>query len=138
MTRLWPSLIGAVQVVRPEIILRWHRAGFKVFWRWKFRNRAGRPKIDWSLRDLTQRLSRENRLWGASRFHDELQMLGSRPVDGLEMHGVSLESTSLVWKKFLRNHAEAIAVIDMCVAPAVTFDLLFAFLVLGHGRRQLL
>ena len=46
ITRLWPSLIGAAQVVQPETILRWHRAGFTVFWRWKSRKRAGRPKID--------------------------------------------------------------------------------------------
>ena len=45
---------------------------------------------------------------------------------------------SQLWKTFLRNHAEAIAAIDMCVVPTLTFDLLFAFLVLGHGRRQLL
>jgi hypothetical protein len=52
MTRLWPSLLGVVQVVQPETILRWHRTGFKAFWRWKSRNRAGRPKIDCGLRDL--------------------------------------------------------------------------------------
>ncbi|HUW72571.1 MAG TPA: hypothetical protein VMW05_00825 [Methyloceanibacter sp.] len=57
MTRLWPSLLGAAQVVQPETILRWHRAGFKAFWRWKSRNRAGRPKIDRELRDLIQRMS---------------------------------------------------------------------------------
>ena len=76
ITRLWPSLIGTVQVVHPETILRWHRAGFRVFWRWKSRNRAGRPKIDRGLRDLIQRMSKENRLWGASRIHGELMMLG--------------------------------------------------------------
>src|SRR5450756_573894 len=65
MTRLWPSLLGMAQVVQPETILRWHRAGS---WRWKSRNRAGRPKIDRSLRDLIQRMSRENSLWGASRI----------------------------------------------------------------------
>jgi hypothetical protein len=64
LTRLWPSLIGAVQVVQPETSLRWHRAGFKVFWRWKSQNRAGRPQIDRGLRDLIQRMSRENALWG--------------------------------------------------------------------------
>jgi hypothetical protein len=57
MTQLWPNLLGMAQVVQPETILRWHRAGFKVFWRWKSRNRAGR-------------------LWGASRIHGELLMLG--------------------------------------------------------------
>jgi Integrase core domain len=76
MTKLWPSLLGAAQVAQPETILRWHRAGFQVFWRWKSRNRAGRPKIDRGLRDLIPRMSRENALWGASRIHGELLMLG--------------------------------------------------------------
>ena len=76
MTRLWPNLRGMAQVVQPETILRWHRAGFKVLLRWKSRNRAGRPKIDRGLRDLIQRMSRENPLWGASRIHGELLMLG--------------------------------------------------------------
>jgi hypothetical protein len=69
MTRLWPSLIGAAQVVQPETILRWHRAGWKAFWRWKSQKRAGRPKIDRGLRDLIQRMSKENPQWGASRIH---------------------------------------------------------------------
>ena len=60
MTRLWPSLLGAVQVVRPETVLRWHRARFKMFWRWKSCNRAGRPRIDRGLRDLIRRMSSEN------------------------------------------------------------------------------
>jgi hypothetical protein len=65
ITRLWPSLLGAVQVVQPETVLRWHRASFRAFWRWKSRNRAGRPRIDSSLRDLIRRMSREDPLWGA-------------------------------------------------------------------------
>src|SRR5262245_48046779 len=56
MTRLWPSLLDATRVVQPETILRWHRAGFKAFWRWRSRNRAGRPKIDRELRDLIRRM----------------------------------------------------------------------------------
>jgi hypothetical protein len=60
MTQLWPSLLGATRVVQPETILRWHRAGFKAFWHWKSRNRAGRPKIDRGLRDFIRRVSREN------------------------------------------------------------------------------
>jgi hypothetical protein len=76
MTRLWPSLLGAARVVQPETILRWQRAGFRAFWRWKSRNRAGRPKIDRGLRDLIRRMSSENPKWGASRIHGELLMLG--------------------------------------------------------------
>src|SRR2546421_11384972 len=76
MTQLWPSLLAAAQVVQPETILRWHRAGWKAFWRWKSRKRAGRPKIDRGLRDLIRRMSKENQQWGASRIHGELLMLG--------------------------------------------------------------
>ena len=76
MTRICPGLLDLAQVVKPETILRWHRAGFKAFWRWKSRNRAGRPKIDRGLRDLIQRMNRENPLWGAPRIHGELLMLG--------------------------------------------------------------
>jgi putative transposase len=68
LTRLWPSLLGAAQVVQPETILRWHRAGFTAFWRWKSRKRAGRPKIARELRDLIRRMSKENPKWGASRI----------------------------------------------------------------------
>ncbi len=76
MTKLWPNLVGMARLVQPETILRWHRTGFRVFWRWKSRNRAGRPKIDRGLRDLIRRMSSENPLWGASRIHGELLMLG--------------------------------------------------------------
>ncbi len=140
MTRLWPSLLGATQVVQPETILRWHRSGFKAFWRWKSRNRAGRPKIDRGLRDLIQRMNRENPLWGASRIHGELLMLGFAVAQSTVSKYMARASKppSQTWKTFLQNHAEAIAAIDMCVVPTLTFDRLFAFLVLGHGRRQLL
>ena len=140
MTKLWPSLLGAAQVVQPETILRWHRAGFKAFWRWKSQNSAGRPKIDRGLRDLIQRMNRENPRWGASRIHGELLMLGfevaQSTVSKYMMRGGTPPSQT--WKTFLQNHAEAIAAIDMCVVPTLTFDRLFAVLVLGHGRRQLL
>ena len=138
--QLWPSLLGAAQVVQPETILRWHRAGFKIFWRWKSRNRAGRPRIDRGLRDLIQRMNRENPRWGASRIHGELLMLGFEVAQLTVSKYITRPSNppSQTWKTFLRNHAQAIAAIDLCVVPTLTFDHLFAFLVLGHGRRQLL
>jgi transposase InsO family protein len=140
MTKLWPSLFDLAQVVQPATILRWHRMGFRAFWRWKSGNRAGRPKVDLELRNLIRRMSKENPLWGAPRIHGELLMLGfevaQSTVSKYMMRGRNPPSQS--WKTFLRNHADAIAAIDMCVVPTVTFELLFAFLVLGHGRRQLL
>ena len=122
MTMLWPRLLGAAQVVQPETILRWHRTGFKAFWRWKSRNRVGRPKIDRGLRDLIQRMSRENPLWGASRIHGELLMLGFEVAQSTVSKYLVRppKPPSQTWKTFLRNHAEAIAAIDMCVVPTLT------------------
>jgi len=140
MLQFWPDLVGAVQVVRPETVLRWHRAGFRAFWRWKSRRRAGRPKIGRDLRDLIRRMSSENPLWGAPRIHGELLMLGFDVAQSTVSKYMPRRRSppSQSWKTFLRNHADAIAAIDMCVVTTVTFERLFAFLVLGHGRRQLL
>src|SRR4030066_1341137 len=119
MTRLWPSLLDAVQVVQPETILRWHRAGFKMVWRWKSRNRAGRPRIDRGLRDLIRRRRRESPLWGASRIHGELLMLGFEVAQSTVSKYMvrSWTPPSQNWKTFLQNHAQAIAAIDLCVVP---------------------
>src|SRR5579859_6929368 len=124
MTWLWPGLLDLSQVVKPETILRWHRAGFKAFWRWKSRRRVGRPKVDRVLRDLIRRMSRENPLWGAPPIHGELLMLGfevaQSTVSKYMVRGRKPPSQS--WRTFLRNHAEAIAAIDMCVVPTLTFE----------------
>jgi transposase InsO family protein len=140
MTRIWPSLLGAVVVVKPETVLRWHRAGFKAYWAWKSRRRAGRPRINRGLRDLIRRMSSENPTWGASRIHGELLRLGfavaQSTVSKYMVRGGAPRSQG--WKTFLCNHAQAIAAVDLCVVPTLTFERLFAFLVLGHGRRQLL
>jgi hypothetical protein len=66
MTRLWPSLLALARVVQPATVLRWHRAGFRTYWRWKSQGRPGRPRIEHELRDLIRRMSKENPLWGAS------------------------------------------------------------------------
>jgi integrase-like protein len=140
MTRFWPYLFGLARVVQPATILRWHRAGFRTYWRWKSRSLAGRPRIERELRDLIQRMNKENPLWGAPRIHGELLKLGFEVAEStvskyIIRHG---GAPSQNWRTFLYNHADAIAAIDLCVVPTATFDRLFAFLVLGQGRRQLL
>src|SRR5213080_2048130 len=74
--RWFPSVLGAIAIVRPETIVRWHRAGFRAYWRWRSRNRVGRPKVSIELRTLIGEMSRANRLWGAPRIHGELLKLG--------------------------------------------------------------
>jgi len=140
LVRLWPGLLSATWVVQPTTILRWHRADFRAYWRWKSRGRVGRPSIDRSLRELIQRMSQENPLWGASRIHGELLMLGFEVAQSTVSKYVRRggKPPSQSWKTFLRNNADVIAAIDLCVVWTLAFDLLFVFIVLGHGRRQLL
>src|ERR1700738_5377732 len=74
--RLYPSLLDAIIIVQPETVIRWHRRGFRNYWRWKSRHVGGRPRIDSEIRALIRRMNRENPLWGAPRIHGELLMLG--------------------------------------------------------------
>jgi transposase InsO family protein len=140
MTWLWPSLLGLSRVVQPDTILRWHRAGFRVYWRWKSRGRPGRPSVSRELRELIRQMSRENQLWGAPRIHGELLKLGFEIAESTVSKYMArrLGPPSQSWRTFLRNHADAITAIDLCLVPTATFECLFAFLVMGHGRRQLL
>ena len=140
MTRLWPDLLSLSRVVRPDTILRWHRAGFRAYWRWKSRGQPGRPRISSELRELIRRMSRENRLWGAPRIHGELLKLGFEVAESTVSKYMIRHRgpPSQTWRTFLRNHADAIAAIDLCVVHTATFERLFALIVIGHGRRQLL
>src|SRR6266436_4864651 len=70
------SVHTAITIIRPETLVRWHRAGFRRYWRWKYRSLGGRPRIAADLRALILRISAENRLWGAPRIHGELLKLG--------------------------------------------------------------
>jgi hypothetical protein len=74
--RWFPSVLKAITIVRPETLVRWHRAGFRRYWRWKSRSLGGRPQIDAELRALIRQMSAENPLWGAPRIHGELLKLG--------------------------------------------------------------
>src|ERR1019366_3444628 len=72
----FPSVLGAIAIVRPKTIIRWHRAGFRAYWRWRSRNAVGRPKVSIALRTLIGEMSRANPLWGAPHIHGELLKLG--------------------------------------------------------------
>jgi hypothetical protein len=116
MSGLWPSLLRSARIVQPDTILRWHRAGFRAYWRWKSGTRPGRPPVSRELRELIHRMSKENRLWGAPRIHGELLKLG------FEIAGSTVSKymiryrgpPSQTWRTFLCNHADAIAAIDVC------------------------
>src|SRR2546423_1098326 len=74
--RWFPSILKTMSIIQPETLVRWHRAGFRRYWRWKSRNLGGRSPIDAGPRALISRMSTRNTLWGAPRIHGELLKLG--------------------------------------------------------------
>ncbi len=137
--RWFPSILKVVTIIRPETLVRWHRAGFRCYWRWKSRPRGGRPQIDTGLRVLIRRMSVENLLWGAPRIHGELLKLGFEVAQSSVAKYMVKRWTppSQGWRTFLRNHAPDIAAMDLFVVPTIRFDLLYAFVIVRLDRRDL-
>jgi hypothetical protein len=106
--RLAPTVLNALALVKPETVIKWHRAGFRSYWRWKSRRRGGRPTVPPEIRKLIREMSVANPLWGAPRIHGELLKLG------IDVGQTSVakymvkrrEPPSQGWKTFLRNHAD--------------------------------
>jgi transposase InsO family protein len=137
--RWFPSILKVLTIMRPETLMRWHRAGFCFYWRWKSRPRGGRPQIVTDLRALIRRMSIENPLWGAPRIHGELLKLGFDVAQSsVAKYMVKRRGPpSQGWRTFLRNHAPDIAAMDLFVVPTIGFDLLYAFVIVRLGRRDL-
>ena len=129
--RWFPSVLKVIAVIRPETLVRWHRAGFRRYWRWKSRSFGGRPRVDAELRALIRRMSVENPLWGAPRIHGELLKLGVEVAQSsvakymVKRHGPPSQG----WRTFLRNHAPDIAAMDLFIVPTIGFNLLYQFAV---------
>src|ERR1700736_3236150 len=138
--RIVPDALNAVSLVRPETVIRWHRRGFRAFWRWKSRPRGGRPRIPLELRDLIRQMSRANPLWGAPRIHGELLKLGIDvgQTSVAKYMARRRQPPSQGWRTFLCNHADGIAAMDLFVVPTISFRLLYGLLILRHDRRRIL
>jgi transposase InsO family protein len=138
--RLFPSVLNAITIVQPETIIRWHQAGFRLYWRWKSRSRGGRPRIPLEIRRLVREMSLANRLWGAPRIHGELLKLGIDVAQSTVAKYMARggRGRSQTWKTFLRNHAAGIAAMDFLIVPTVGFKLLFVLVILRHQRRRLI
>jgi hypothetical protein len=111
----FPGVLEALAILRPETILRWHRAGFRVYWRWRSRIPVGRPKTSAELRMLILELNRANPLWGAPRIHGELLKLGFDVAQSTVAKYMvrRRRPPSQGWKTFLRNHAPNTAAMDL-------------------------
>ena len=120
-------------------MIRWHRAGFRAWWRRKSRPRGGRPRTPVEIRRLIRDVSLANPLWGAPRIHGELLKLGIDvgQTTVAKYMARRRRPPSQGWKTFLRNHADGIAAVDLFVVPTMSFRLLFGLLILRHDRREI-
>ena len=142
LRRLWSRWAEVLIIVKPDTVVSWHRAGFRLYWRFRSHRRPGRPRITSELRQLIQRMATENPIWGAPRIHGELLKLGfdvsERTVSRYLARVGSKGDPRKLWLVFLRNHREVIAAMDFFTVPTATFRVLYCFFVISHSRRRVL
>jgi len=138
---MWSRWTKALVIVQPQTVVRWHQAGFRLFWRWRSRRRSGRAPKDRELIDLIRRMWQANHTWGSPRIRAELANLG------LQVSAATVRKyrpkrergpPSQTWRAFLRNHTQQLIAVDFFAVPTVTFRVLFVFVVLAHERRRVL
>src|SRR6266851_1892910 len=126
--------------VTRETVVRWHRQGWRLFWRWKSHSRGGRPNLSPQIQELIATMSRDNRLWGTERIRGELLKLGivvsSRSIRRYRRRRHS-RPPSQSWRTFLANHAHSIWAADLFVVQTLSFQTLYVLFFIRHGRRQL-
>jgi putative transposase len=141
LSYIWPGWRRSLYFVQPETVVRWHRQGFRFYWKWKSRYRwPGRPRVSRDLRDLIRQISTANPLWGAPRIHGELLKLGIDVSQAtVSKYMVKPEHRpSQSWHTFLINHAADIVSIDFFTLPTARFRVLYVFLVLDNARRKII
>jgi putative transposase len=144
LRRLWSGWKTPLVLVTPRTVVQWHRAGFRLYWKWLSRagQVGGRKPVGEDIRALIFRMAAENPTWGAPRIHGELLKLGfqvSEPtVSRWLRRAPRAPDRAQRWLTFLRNHREAIAAIDFFTVPTITFGLLHCFFVIDHDRRKIL
>jgi len=142
---LWPQWKEALVIVLPETVVRWHRAGFKLYWTLLCKVRkhvGGGRRISRELRGLIFQMVSENPNWGAPRIHGELLMLGfdvsETTISRWMRRAPRRPEPAKRWLAFLRNHREAIAATDFFTVPTLTFSVLYCFFIISHDRRRVL
>lgn len=138
--QLLPDVRHTLAIIKPETVIRWHRAGFRAHWRWRSRCRRGRPRVPAEIRQMIREMSLANPLWGAPRIHGELLKLGIDigQTSVAKYMARRRKPPSQGWKTFLHNHADGIAAMDLFVVPTMSFGLLYGLLIMRHDRRRLL
>ncbi len=141
LSRVWWNWQSALQLVRPDTVVRWHRRGFARYWRWRSsRRRPGRPALAVDVRALIQQMHGANPRWGAPRVHGELRKLGLHLAQATVAKYFARHRgapPTQTWRTFLTNHTSQLASCDFFTVPTATFRVLFVFVVLSHDRRRI-
>ena len=144
LRRLWTGWRKALILAQPDTVVLWHRSGFKLYWKWRSRDRKrpGRKCVSREVRELIFRTVLENKTWGTPRIHGELEMLGydvsERSVLRWMRKAPRDTEPAKRWAAFLVNHRETIAAMDFFTVPTLTFGVLYCFFVIAHDRRRVL
>jgi putative transposase len=142
--RVWLAWKQSLIIVTPETVVRWHRGGFRLYWKLisKVRRPVGRRPTPKEVRELIFRMVADNPTWGAPRIHGELRMLGfelsERTVSRWMKRARRDPGRAKRWLTFLHNHREAIAAMDFFTVPTIAFSALYCFFVISHDRRRIL
>jgi putative transposase len=139
--RFWPRWKGVLVIVRPDTVVRWHRKGFKLYWRWIPKPGPGRPPISLEVRDLINEFALDNG-WGARKIHAELGKLGFTislaTVSRYMPKQTRDKGKQQRWMTFLRNHRDGITAMDFFVVPTISFRLLYVWCAIYHDRRRII
>ncbi len=140
LSRFLPDWRRHLTIVQPDTVVRWHRAGWRTYWRWKSKPGPGRPKVTAEVRALIRRMSQENLLWGAPRIHGELLKLGYDICETTIAKYMARYPgpSAQTWRTFIQNHMSEMAAIDFFTVHTVTFKTLYVFLVLSLDRRKII
>ena len=142
LRRFWSQWKVVLVIVKPDTVVGWHRAGFRLVLAIAFPPTLGQTRISEEIRDLIRRLALENPTWGAPKNHGELLILGfeisERTVARYLRVIRSRGDPSQSWLTFLHNHHEVIVVLDFVTVPTITFQRLYGLFVIEHGRRRIL
>jgi transposase InsO family protein len=140
LSRFWPRWKDALVIVKPDTVVRWHRKGFRLYWRTISKRGPGRPPISEEVQALIRRLASENG-WRARKIQAELEKLGFTvslaAVSRYLPKRDSDDAQRQRWMTFLRNHKDVIAGMDFFVVPTLRFRLLYVWFVIDHGRRTI-
>jgi putative transposase len=138
LSKLWKNWREVLLIVKPQTVVKWHRQGFRLYWRWKSKAPIGRPKINKEIRELIRRMSRENPLWGTPRPRSELRLLGFEVAEATvaKYRIKNAKPPSQTWKTFLANHAKLIVAVDFFTVHTMSFRTFYCFIILLHDRRK--